>query len=168
MNGSTSAVVANSARPSSKWNGSTSRQTRPHQRCESGCTWSSRRRGAIRETVASWGHAFGSAIGYAHEDVLGTLERQSPLWGDAARSRVPADSQPPPSMDTSSHTLRDVIALFRQNEPPPTSSTRDAERDALWDAYRRTVLSAMRWSDGHGLLCCLVRLLFGERWNTPM
>lgn len=71
-------------------------------------------------------------------------------------------------MNLTSHTLRDVIALFRQNEPPPARLSRDDECDALWNAYRRTVLDAMRWSDGHGLLCCLVRLLFGERWNTPL
>ena len=71
-------------------------------------------------------------------------------------------------MDQTNHTLRDVIALFRQNEPPPTRRSRKAECDVLWNAYRRTILDAMRWSDGHGLLCCLVRLLFGDRWNTPM
>jgi hypothetical protein len=71
-------------------------------------------------------------------------------------------------MNATSHTLRDVIALFRQNEPPPSRGSRDAECHALWAAYRRTVLAAMRWSDGHGLLCFLVRLLFGDRWNTPM
>ena len=71
-------------------------------------------------------------------------------------------------MNTSSHTLRDVIALYRQNEPPPTLGSRGAECEALWAAYRRTVLAAMRWSDGHGLLCCLVRLLFGDRWKTPL
>jgi hypothetical protein len=71
-------------------------------------------------------------------------------------------------MDTTGHTLRDVIALYRQNEPPPTLGSRGAECEALWAAYRRTVLAAMRWSDGHGLLCCLVRLLFGDRWNTPL
>ena len=71
-------------------------------------------------------------------------------------------------MDPTSHTLRDVIALYRQNEPPPGFSSRKAESDALWEAYRRTVLAAMRWNDGHGLLCCLVRLLFGERWKTPL
>jgi hypothetical protein len=70
-------------------------------------------------------------------------------------------------MDPTNHTLRDVIALFRRHEPPPARLSRTAERDALWNAYRRTVLDAMRWTDGHGLLCCLVRLLFGDRWNTP-
>lgn len=71
-------------------------------------------------------------------------------------------------MNPRSHTLRDVIALYRQNEPSLGTRSGDAERDALWFAYRRTVLAAMRWSDGHGLLCCLVRLLFGERWSTPL
>lgn len=71
-------------------------------------------------------------------------------------------------MVPTNHTLRDVIALFRENEPPSALTSRDAEFEALWTAYRRTVLAAMRWSDGHGLLCCLVRLLFGDRWNTPL
>jgi len=71
-------------------------------------------------------------------------------------------------INNTSHTLRDVIALFHENEPPRALGSRDAECEALWDAYRRTVLAAMRWSDGHGLLCCLVRLLFGERWKTPL
>jgi hypothetical protein len=71
-------------------------------------------------------------------------------------------------MDTASHTLRDVIALFHENEPAPGLHPGEAETFALWTAYRRTVLAAMRWSDGHGLLCCLVRLLFGDRWNTPL
>jgi hypothetical protein len=66
------------------------------------------------------------------------------------------------------HTLRDVIALYRCHEPPPARRSTRAEFRALRDAYRRTIFEAMRWSDGHGLLCCLVRLLFGERWNTPL
>lgn len=71
-------------------------------------------------------------------------------------------------MNPTSHTLRDVIALYRENEPTPDFGSREEECDALWIAYRRTVHEAMRWSDGHGLLCCLVRLLFGDRWNTPL
>ncbi len=67
-----------------------------------------------------------------------------------------------------SHSLRDVIALFHENEPPPARRSPSAEVDALRAAYRRTVQAAMRWSDGHGLLCSLVRLHFGERWNTPL
>lgn len=72
------------------------------------------------------------------------------------------------TMDPIGHTLRDVVALYRRHEPQLAGAPLDAERDALWNAYRRTVLDAMRWSDGHGLLCCLVRLLFGDRWNTPL
>jgi hypothetical protein len=71
-------------------------------------------------------------------------------------------------MVQTSHTLRDVIALYRENEPPPAVGSREAEFTELWIAYRRTVFAAMRWSDGHGLLCGLVRLLFGERWKTPL
>lgn len=71
-------------------------------------------------------------------------------------------------MKRSNHTLRDVIALFRQNEPPPARQSLEAEAHALRLAYRRTIQGAMRWSDGHELLCCLVRQLFGDRWNTPL